>query len=252
MNEDKSYLQTVGRALEILELVGLFPGLTLSEAARHTGMSTTVTYRLLFTLTTEGFLQQESSGKRYFLGDKALLLGVQSLDNREVKRISQYYMWNYYEQTGDTCLLTVPCGGHSVCIEKIGSLQDSSNAVRAGGVYPLHKGASNRVLLAYLPRQEQEQYLNSLPVGDSERKDIREKLDEVVACGYDFSVGLLSAGRYGLGFPIFDRYGRLAGAFSTGGYVSDLDEESKQSLLRRLGETAAKINLAMGANQTSY
>lgn len=37
MNETSSYLQTVGRALEILELIGRFPGLTLSELARRTG-----------------------------------------------------------------------------------------------------------------------------------------------------------------------------------------------------------------------
>ena len=56
-------------------------------------MSTTVAYRLLYTLTVSGFLQQEPGGKRYFLGDKALLIGVQSLDNQQVKRIAQYYMW---------------------------------------------------------------------------------------------------------------------------------------------------------------
>ncbi len=54
------------------------------------------------------FLQQEPGGKRYFLGDKALLIGAQSLDNREVKRIAQYYMWDYYERTGEHCILTIP------------------------------------------------------------------------------------------------------------------------------------------------
>ena len=106
MGENSSYLQTVGRSLEILELIGLFPGLTLSEVARQCNMSTTVVYRLLYTLTASGFLQQEPGGKRYFLGDKALLIGAQSLDNREVKRIAQYYMWDYYERTGEHCILT--------------------------------------------------------------------------------------------------------------------------------------------------
>lgn len=118
MNETSSYLQTVGRALEILELIGRFPGLTLSELARRTGMNTTVIYRLLFTLSTVGFLQQEPGGKRYYLGDKTLLLGVQSLDNREIKRIAQYYMWDHYERTGDTCILTVPCAGRASALKK--------------------------------------------------------------------------------------------------------------------------------------
>mgnify|MGYP000076129469 FL=1 len=82
MGETSSYLQTAGRALEILELIGSFPGLNLSEVARQCNMSTTVAYRLLYTLTVSGFLQQEPGGKRYFLGDKALLIGVRRLDNR--------------------------------------------------------------------------------------------------------------------------------------------------------------------------
>lgn len=139
MGENSSYLQTVGRSLEILELIGLFPGLTLSEVARQCNMSTTVVYRLLYTLTASGFLQQEPGGKRYFLGDKAILIGVQSLDNREVKRIAQYYMWDYYERTGEHCILTIPCAGRSICIEKIGSIRDTSNSVRSGGSIPCTK-----------------------------------------------------------------------------------------------------------------
>ena len=250
MREASSYLQTVGRSLEILELIGSFPGLTLSEVARRCNMSTTVVYRLLYTLTASGFLQQEPGGKRYFLGDKALLLGAQSLDNREIKRIAQYYMWDHYERTGDTCILTVPCAGQSICIEKIGSLRDSSSAVRAGGVYPLHKGASNRVLLAFLPAGEQQRYLDDLGMDPNSRQKLRAERDAIVVRGYDFSVGLLTPDRFGLGFPIFDRSGRLAGGVSTGGYITSLTEQDRQELILRFQAVAAQINLAMGSPST--
>lgn len=252
MGEASSYLQTVGRSLEILELVGSFPGLTLSEIARRYGMSTTVVYRLLYTLTCSGFLQQEPGGKRYFLGDKALLIGLQSLDNREIKRIAQHFMWDYYERTGEHCILTVPCAEYSLCIERIGSFPDASNTVRLGGIYPLHKGASNRVLLAFFPKPEQQRYLDRLSLNPEERQRLQGELDEVVARGYDFSRGALTPGQFGLGFPLFDRSRALVGALSTGGYLSDLSEEAKESLVRRFRETAAQINLAMGAPPYNY
>lgn len=247
MGENSSYLQTVGRSLEILELIGLFPGLTLSEVARQCNMSTTVVYRLLYTLTASGFLQQEPGGKWYFLGDKAILIGVQSLDNREVKRIAQYYMWDYYERTGEHCILTIPCAGRSICIEKIGSIRDTSNSVRSGGIYPMHKGASNRVLLAFLPPHEQQRYMDGLSMHGSARQALEAKLEEIAACGYDFSEGTLTPGRFGLGFPLFDRSRNLVGAISTGGYISELTDQSKQTLVRKFGEVAEQINLAMGA-----
>lgn len=248
MGETSSYLQTAGRALEILELIGSFPGLNLSEVARQCNMSTTVAYRLLYTLTVSGFLQQEPGGKRYFLGDKALLIGVQSLDNREVKRIAQYYMWDYYERTGEHCILTVPCAGRSICIEKIGSIRDVSNAVRFGGIYPLHKGASNRVLLAFLPPHEQQRYMDGLSMQDSSRQTLEAKLKEIVACGYDFSEGTLTPDRFALAFPLFDRSRNLVGALSTGGYASELTPQRKQTLMREFERVAEQVNLAMGSS----
>ena len=245
--ETSSYLQTVGRSLEILECIGAFPGLTLSEVARQCSMSTTVAYRLLYTLTVSGFLQQETGGKRYFLGDKALLIGVQSLDNREVKRIARYYMWDYYERTGEHCMLTIPCAGRSICIEKIGSTRDASNAVRSGGIYPMHKGASNRVLLAFLPPQEQQRCMDGLSMHGAPRQALEDKLKEIAACGYDFSEGTLTPDRFALAFPLFDRSRSLVGALSTGGYVSELTPQSRQTLVREFGRVAEQVNLAMGA-----
>ena len=211
-------------------------------------MSTTVVYRLLYTLTASGFLQQEPGGKRYFLGDKALLVGAQSLDNLEVKRIAQYYMWDYYERTGEHCILTIPCAGHSICIEKIGSIRDTSNSVRSGSIYPMHKGASNRVLLAFLPPHEQQRYMDGLSMHGSPRQALEAKLKEITACGYDFSEGTLHPGRFGLAFPLFDRSRSLVGALSTGGYVSELTPQSKQTLVRKFGEVAEQVNLAMGSS----
>ncbi len=245
--EDSSYLQTVGRALELLELVGQTPGLTLSEIARQTEMSTTVAYRILYTLGISGFLHQEPNGKRYYPGEKALLLGFQAIDAQEIRRISQHYMWDYYEKTGENCILTAPCQGLSLCLEKISSLRDSSSAVRVGCLYPLHRGASNRVLLAFMPREEQQRYLDKLELPPGNRETLQAKLDLAVANGYDYSIGVLSPGRFGLGFPVFDRKGQLAGALSTGGYIADLTDEMLAGLIRRIGQVAAHVNVAMGA-----
>lgn len=156
-------------------------------------------------------------------------------------------MWDYYERTGEHCILTIPCAGRSICIEKIGSIRDTSNSVRSGGIYPMHKGASNRVLLAFLPPHEQQRYMDGLSMHGSARQTLEAKLEEIAACGYDFSEGTLTPGRFGLGFPLFDRSQNLVGAISTGGYISELTDQSKQTLVRKFGEVAEQINLAMGA-----
>ena len=84
----------------------------------------------------------------------------------------------------------------------------------------------------------------------SARHALEAKLEEIVACGYDFSEGILTPGRFGLAFPLFDRSRSLVGALSTGGYISELTPQSKQTLVRKFGEVAEQVNLAMGSFPT--
>ena len=74
-NDKSKKLQTVERALDVLYLFHKYNGITLSFVAEKMNMSTTVAYRLLYTLADSGFLRQEKASKKYYLGEKSLLLG---------------------------------------------------------------------------------------------------------------------------------------------------------------------------------
>ena len=70
--EDASYLQTVGRALTILEMFRQQNTLSLPSIARELGVGKTIAYRLVHTLTEEGFLIQDPFTKQYSLGEQVL------------------------------------------------------------------------------------------------------------------------------------------------------------------------------------
>ena len=63
-NDKSKKLQTVERALDVLYLFHKYNGITLSFVAEEMNMSTTVAYRLLYTLADSGFLRQEKASKR--------------------------------------------------------------------------------------------------------------------------------------------------------------------------------------------
>ena len=73
--EDASYLQTVGRALTILEMFRQQNTLSLPSIARELGVGKTIAYRLVHTLTEEGFLIQDPFTKQYSLGEQVLIFG---------------------------------------------------------------------------------------------------------------------------------------------------------------------------------
>ena len=60
-NDKSKKLQTVERALDVLYLFHKYNGITLSFVAEEMNMSTTVAYRLLYTLADSGFLRQEKA-----------------------------------------------------------------------------------------------------------------------------------------------------------------------------------------------
>ena len=68
--DDVSYLQTVGRALSILEMFGQENTLSLPVIANRLGVGKTIAYRLVHTLTAEGFLMQDPHTKLYSLGEQ--------------------------------------------------------------------------------------------------------------------------------------------------------------------------------------
>ena len=65
--DDASYLQTVGRALTILEMFRQQNTLSLPSIAKELGVGKTIAYRLVHTLTEEGFLTQDPFTKRFSL-----------------------------------------------------------------------------------------------------------------------------------------------------------------------------------------
>ena len=58
-NDKSKKLQTVERALDVLYLFHKYNGITLSFVAVEMNMSTTVAYRLLYTLAARGFFKEE-------------------------------------------------------------------------------------------------------------------------------------------------------------------------------------------------
>ena len=117
--DDASYLQTVGRALTILEMFRQQNTLSLPSIAKELGGGKTIAYRLVHTLTEEGFLTQDPFTKQYSLGEQALVLGFCAVHRLDVKRIAHDFLWKFHERTKISTYLTIPCGNQSLCVDRV-------------------------------------------------------------------------------------------------------------------------------------
>ncbi|MBU2549513.1 MAG: IclR family transcriptional regulator [Proteobacteria bacterium] len=89
---DKNHIQSVDRALKILEILGESPRpLSLTEVARRAGLIKTTAQRFINTLTSLGYLIREEN-KRYALGAKTLSLGFRFLNSSSLVSVSRPYL----------------------------------------------------------------------------------------------------------------------------------------------------------------
>ena len=250
--EDASYLQTVGRALTILEMFRQQNTLSLPSIAKELGVGKTIAYRLVHTLTEEGFLTQDPFTKQYSLGEQALILGFCAVHRLDVKRIAHDFLWNFHERTKISTYLTIPCGNQSLCVDRV--VSDSTgrlSTVFVGGVYPLFRGASNRVLLAFASPQFQSSYLNSLELSEEEKTQLKEDLKGARARGYDITHNRLTEGLFAVGFPIYNSANQLVAGLSVGG-VYDLERpDAVEKYIQQGRQLAVEINNQMGSNYYS-
>lgn len=239
--EGSSNLQTVARALSVLQLFEEKGEYSLTEISHLIQLSSTITYRLLHTLAEYRFLSQDPVSKRYRIGDSAVMLGLIGLQNKDIYRASHRLVLEYYQQTGFHLCVTVCVNNKSVVLERFSSLADDVDSLYIGQSYSLQRGASHRILLAFMETERQRAYLDSLLLDEAQKADLMEELDRIRRRGYDYSEQLFTKGLWGLSVPIYDRYGRFAAGLSTGDFLDENSALVVPERLERLLQLADRI-----------
>jgi DNA-binding IclR family transcriptional regulator len=205
------------RAVELLHRIGEQPAkLTVSELANGTGMPTSTAYRLLAELEQHGLVQR-GGDRTVGLGARLVALGrtaEETLRERLVEPAKEV-MEQLSEQTGETALLTAPCGLEGIVLHVVEAERHSVRLSYA--VYrraPMHRGASGKILAAYLEPAERDRLLQA--VGDLR---LGRELDRIRRAGFAFTNAELDAGAAALAAPILDRRGRIAAGLSIAGPV---------------------------------
>ncbi len=104
---DRSPVRAVQRALDVLDCFSDGRAkITLSEAARLTGLPVSTVSRLLATLEGAGFLRRSASG--YACGTRLMQIGLNALQNVSTYEIAEAHLHHLTEVTGESSYLGIP------------------------------------------------------------------------------------------------------------------------------------------------
>src|SRR5581483_5268323 len=207
---------------------------------------------LLRALTARGYLAQGRGGE-YRLGPSAHDLGAATPPPGELVEVARPAVVELMRRTGESVFVSVLSSDRRsiVYVDKV----ESDHVIRyAGGVgdrRPLHATSSGKAMLAFLPDDEREEILKSLSLARHTERTItsvaalRSALAESRRSGVCVTTDELVAGASGIAAPVFDRYGRVAGACSIGG-PTDRVRPRLKALTSEVKATARALSARLG------
>lgn len=139
---------TLTKGLLILEtLSGSKGGRGVTELSRELGLTKSMTFRLLQTLSALGYVRSSES-KQYSATMKIWQVGQSVIDGLDLPGIAAPHMRSLSESTGETIYLAVPDGVSVIYIDKVESTKPIRSWNPIGGSAPMHCVGTGKALLA--------------------------------------------------------------------------------------------------------
>jgi IclR family transcriptional regulator, pca regulon regulatory protein len=219
---DPHFMLSLARGLLVLQaFVSHGPKMTVSDAARATGLARATARRCLYTLEKVGYVRME--GSAYLLESRFLPLARAYLRGLGPEGSVQVVLDRLRDQLDETVAIGRLDGAHVV----YASLSRKSRARTLGGAVgmrvPAFCTSMGRVLLAAEPEAEVDQVLASFPPVKftpftlTEPAEIRGRIQEAARNGFSINDQELDLGLRAMAAPIRDHRGRVIAALNAGG-----------------------------------
>lgn len=246
-------IQSVQRALEIIECFDTRnKELQLSEISEKLGLNISTVHGILQTLVAYSYIEKSPDNGKYRLGLKLLEKGVmvsEGLNLRDIGRPHLNSLTDKYQETSHLCLMQQNA---LYCIDKVESpyayLIMSS---KIGRTLPLHATASGKAILAFLPEEDLNRFINQMQLIKltkntiSDLVELREALDRIRSDGYSIEEEETELGSYSIAAPIRNHRGRVIASISLSG-PSVRIKENQESIIKDLIERADSISMELG------
>lgn len=245
-------VQSVDRALAVLEILARDGHAGVSEIAEEMNLHKSTVSRLLASLASRDIVQQNSGRGKYQLG-----FGILRLASSIPGRLSLVYearpvLESLAEEFKETVNLAVLRSNFAVNVDQAMGPSTLATYDWVGSLTPLHATSSGKVLLAALPAEERGRILEQtgLPARTPQTITSRDKLEtqllDVSRNGYAVTRDEIEIGLNAAAAPVYNHTGNVVGAVSISGPAFRFDPETTPGLLEALKQAGLRISAKMG------
>ena len=241
-------------ALDVIEIF-LSSGsdwLGVSELSRLLRQSKSRVFRILNTLAERGYMHQDPQTEEYRLGLGFLVIGEAVRNQLNLRRIAEPILEELADMCGDAANLLVLFGHSAVCIDHRTGRHRLQAPAPIAVPFPLHIGASPKLLLAHLREEKREQIIQQIertPYTSNtiiDRDHLRKVLSQIREQGYSIDDEEFEVGVSAIGAPVRDYAGNVIAGVTVTVPGTRYNRDKRDGLILLVVEAANRLSADLG------
>jgi len=252
----KARLSSVANSIRLLtSFSGEEDELGITTLASRLRLAKSTVHRLAATLTSAGFLEQNSDNGKYRLGVALFELGALVRRRMDVANEARPKLRELLEKTGETVQLGIVDHFSVLYVYEMESPRAIRMAAAVGGRAPLHCTAVGKVLLAFQPQDYVKQVIDLgltayTPKTLTRRDALLEMLEEVRLRDHAIDDEESEGGLRAIAAPVRNHSGAVIAAVGVAAPVQRMSKKAMRTCVPSVIATASAVSGRLGYLQS--
>jgi len=249
-SETVSTVQSVDRAIVILEILARSGEVGVTELARELGVHKSTAFRLVAALERRDLVEQNAGRGKYRLGTGILRLAGATTSRLDLVQESRTVTRALAQHTGETVNLAVLSDGAALYMDQIAGSSALQPHNWVGQRIPLHATSNGKVLLSALERSEVARQVPALRAYTANTittlDGLMRELDEVRQRGFAIAIDELEIGLTAVAAPVRNIHGEIIASLSISGPTFRLDARRVPQMTDAVVAAAQEVSRRLG------
>jgi DNA-binding IclR family transcriptional regulator len=247
-------VRSIQRAFEILDSFQVGQSRSVSEISRAMGIPKSTAFEILATMVEVGVLARDDASNLYQLGNRLIDFGNRARINYPLNRAAAACLKALRDEFDETVYLTVRDGDQAYYVDCYESTRRLRSFSSIGDKAPLYCTSVGKAILAFLPEEEIETYIDKVTLTPFtantilDKGRLREEIGRTAARGYSVDDMEHEEGVRCIGAPLRDSDGRVIGAISLSGFAQRISRERETEIAGKVIHSAREISRVLGFN----
>ena len=245
-------VNTVYKAVKILETIGEGKPLGVSEISRELDIPKSSTYSILETLKSEGFVEKEEHSNKFNLGTSLIELGYRAQNDLSICRMARPYLNGINRETDETVHLTLLDNDEVLYVDCVESKRRLRTYSVIGIRAPLYCTAVGKAIMAELTDSHVKQIISrkGLPqltdLTITNKNILFQDLEETRIRGYAIDNMEHEDHLICVGAPIKNAAGEIFASLSVSGPSNRMPEERISQIGNLVKNATEEISRKLG------